>query len=137
MLTCAIQKVGYEPDPTDDGGPTSLVEFMALIDRFPWAAQHQAWGAHQAGPLPAVVLRNEADERQLWVTLLGDGRERTGAYPLQWVRSVERKRLFGKRTRELEADVVNVDSRNDVDLLCQLFCERRYEDLDAQMARRR
>ena len=54
MLTCALQKVGYDHDQTDDGGATSLVEFMSLIDSFPWAAQHREWEEHQSGPLPAT-----------------------------------------------------------------------------------
>lgn len=135
MLTCAIQRVGYDHDQTDDHGATSLNEFLALIDDFPWDVQHREWDREQSGPFPAVVLRHAERERQLWVTRLGDSVADAGAYQLQSVRMVERKSLFGKRTREQHAQVIDVDSRDDVELLCRLFCEGRHDELDSQVAR--
>jgi len=133
MLTYAIQKVGYDHQQTDPQGETSLVAFMAAIDAFPWAEQHKAWDEAQEGPLPALVLLNDADQRQLWVTALGA--DRTGGYQLQSVAMRMRKGFFGKGKLEQDATVADARSRGEVDRLCELFCDAQYDALDREVER--
>ncbi|MEZ2297985.1 hypothetical protein [Variovorax sp. RCC_210] len=133
MLTCAIQKTGYDYQQTDPQGVTDLVAFMAAIDAFPWAEQHREWDEQQDGPLPAVVLRNEPDQRELWVTALGS--DRAGSYQLQAVSMQMRKGFFGKAKPEQDATVVDARSRAEVDRLCELFCDGQYEAFDRGVAR--
>jgi hypothetical protein len=133
MLTCAIQKTGYDYQQTDPQGATDLVAFMAAIDAFPWAEQHREWDEQQDGPLPAVVLRNEPDQRELWVTALGS--DRAGSYQLQAVSMQMRKGFFGKAKLEQDATVVDARSRAEVDRLCELFCDGQYEAFDREVAR--
>lgn len=133
MLTCAIQKTGYDYQQTDPQGATDLVAFMAAIDAFPWAEQHREWDEQQDGPLPAVVLRNEPDQRELWVTALGS--DRAGSYQLQAVSMQMRKDFFGKAKLEQDATVVDARSRAEVDRLCELFCDGQYEAFDREVAR--
>lgn len=133
MLTCAIQKTGYDYQQTDPQGATDLVAFMAAIDAFPWAEQHREWDEQQDGPLPAVVLRNEPDQRELWVTALGS--DRAGSYQLQAVSMQMRKGFFGKAKLEQDATVVDARSRAEVERLCELFCDGQYEAFDREVAR--
>lgn len=133
MLTCAIQKTGYDYQQTDPQGATDLVAFMAAIDAFPWAEQHREWDEQQDGPLPAVVLRNEPDRRELWVTALGS--DRAGSYQLQAVSMQMRKGFFGKAKLEQDATVVDARSRAEVDRLCELFCDGQYEAFDREVTR--
>lgn len=133
MLTFAIQKTGYDYHQTDPQGETDLVAFQSAIDAFPWAEQHQAWEEEQEGPLPALVLQNEADQRALWVTALGT--DRAGSYQLQSVSMKLRKGFFGKGKLEQDATVVDARSRAEVDRLCELFCDVQYEALDREVAR--
>jgi hypothetical protein len=133
MLTYAIQKTGYDYQQTDPQGETDLPAFMAAIDAFPWAEQHRAWDERQDGPLPALVLRREADQRELWVTALGS--DRTGSYQLQAVSMKLRKGFFGKGKLEQDATVVDARSRAEVDRLCELFCDGPYESFDREVAR--
>lgn len=133
MLTCAIQKTGYDYQQTDPQGATDLVAFMAAIDAFPWAEQHREWDERQDGPLPAVVLRNEPDQRELWVTALGS--DRAGSYQLQAVSMQMRKGFFGKAKLEQDATVVDARSRAEVDRLCELFCDGQYDAFDREVAR--
>ncbi|WP_408908774.1 hypothetical protein [Variovorax paradoxus] len=110
MLSYAIQKVGDDFQQTHPQGETTLLGFMAAIDAHPWEQQHREWNEQQDGPLPALVLRNEADQRELWVTLLGDGTDRRGEYQLQSVAMRPRKSFFGKG--KLEQDVAVFETRD-------------------------
>lgn len=132
-LTYAIQKVGYDHQQTDPQGETNLVAFMAAIDAFPWNEQHQQWDEQQDGPLPALVLQSEPDQRQLWVTALGT--DRASSYQLQAVSMQMRKSFFGKGKLEQDVTVVDARSRGEVDRLCELFCDGQYEAFDREVAR--
>lgn len=134
MLTYAIQKVG-ETLPLESQGATDLIAFRRAIDAFPWAAQHTEWDERQDGPLPALVLQDAAAERELWVTALGFGTDLSGAYLLQSVSMKFRKALFGKGRMVQDATLVDAPSRNEVDRLCELFCDGQYEALDREVAR--
>lgn len=133
MLTYAIQKPGDDYQRTDPQGETNLVAFMAAIDAFPWAEQHRQWDEQQEGPLPALVLKNEPDQRELWVTALGS--DRAGSYQLQAVSMKLRKGFFGKGKLEQDARVVDACNRGEVDRLCELFCGAQYETFDREVAR--
>lgn len=133
MLTYAIQKTGYDYQQTDPQGETSLVDFMAAIDAFPWAEQHREWDEQQDGPLPALVLRNEPAQRELWVTALGS--DRAGSYQLQAVSMKMRKGFFGKGKLEQDATVVDARDRGEVDRLCELFCDGAFEAFDREVER--
>ena len=133
MLTYAVQKVGNDYQQTEPQGETNLIAFMAAIDAFPWSEQHRQWDETQDGPLPALVLQNEADKRQLWVTLLGT--DRAGEYQLQSVSMQMRKSLFGKGKLEQDATVADAPSRGVVDRLCELFCDGQYEAFDREVRR--
>lgn len=133
MLTHAIQKVGYDHQQTDAQGETNFVAFLQAIDAFPWAQQHAEWDVQQEGPLPALVLQNQADLRALWVTALGA--DLAGEYQLQSVSMQLRKGFFGKEKMEQDATVVDAHDRTEVDRLCALFCDGQYEALDREVAR--
>lgn len=133
MLTYAIQKTGYDHLQTDPQGETTLVAFLGAIDAFPWAEQHREWDEQQEGPLPALVLQNDADQRQLWVTALGS--DRSGDYQLQAVSMQLRKGFFGKAKLEQDATVFDARSRGEVDRLCELFCDAQYDAFDREVAR--
>lgn len=133
MLTYAIQKTGYDHHQTDPQGETNLVAFMAAIDAFPWAEQHREWDEQQDGPLPTLVLQNEADQRELWVTALSA--DLSSSYQLQAVSMQLRKGFFGKAKLEKDATVVDARSRAEVDRLCELFCDAQYDAFDREVAR--
>ena len=133
MLTHAVQKVGDDHQRSEPLGETNFIDFRAAIDAFPWAAQHAAWDVQQDGPLPALVLQNQADQRELWVTALGA--DLTGEYQLQSVSMQLRKGFFGKAKLEQDAEIVDAPGRAEVDRLCELFCDRQYEALDREVAR--
>ena len=128
MLTYAIQRVGYDYKQTDPQGETNLIAFMAAIDAFPWAEQLAQWDEQQDGPLPTLVLQNESDQRELWISALGEGRNLS--YQLQL-----RKGFFGKAKLEQDVTVVDESSRGEVDRLCELFCDGQYEVFDREVAR--
>ncbi|MGJ7490830.1 hypothetical protein [Variovorax sp. ZT4R33] len=134
MLTHAFQKVGDDL-PAEPQGATDFMAFRHAIDAFPWVAEHALWDEQQEGALPAVVLQNVAAQRELWVTLLGDGADLGGAYLIQSVSMQFRKSLFGKGKMAQDAAVVDVPSRAAVDRLCELFCDSAYEALDREVAR--
>jgi hypothetical protein len=133
MLTYAVQKVGDDYQQTDPQGETNLIAFMAAIDAFPWDEQHRQWDEQQDGPLPALVLQNEPDKRQLWITALGT--DRTGEYQLQAVSMQMRKGFFGKGKLEQDVTVADAPSRGVVDRLCELFCDGQYEAFDREVSR--
>lgn len=133
MLTYAIQKVGYDYQQTDPQGATDLIAFMTAIDDFPWKEQHEEWDEQQDGPFPALVLQNEAAQRELWVTALG--REGGWSYQLQAVSLQMRKGFFGKGKLEREAEVINECTRGELDRLCELFCDGQHETFDREVAR--
>lgn len=133
MLTHAVQKVGDDYQQTQVLGETNFIAFRQAIDAFPWAAQHAEWDVQQEGPLPALVLRNQADQRELWVTALGA--DLAGQYQLQSVSMQLRKGFFGKAKLEQDAAVVDAPGRAEVDRLCELFCDGQYEALDREVAR--
>lgn len=137
MLTYAIQKVGYDHQQTDPQGETNLIAFMAAIDAFPWREQHQAWDEAQEGSLPALVLCNDAEQRQLWVTALGTGTTggTAGSYQLQSVAMRMRKGFFGKGKLAQDATVADARNRGEVDRLCELFCDGQYDALDREVER--
>lgn len=133
MLTYAIQRVGYDYKQTDPQGETNLIAFMAAIDAFPWTEQLALWDEQQDGPLPTLVLQKEPDQRELWISALGD--ERNRSYQLQSVSIQMRKGFFGKAKPEQDAAVVDECSRAEVDRLCELFCDGQYEVFDREVAR--
>ncbi|MBS75393.1 hypothetical protein ACEN9J_34975 [Variovorax sp. Varisp41] len=135
MLSYAIQKVGDDFQQTHPQGETTLLGFMAAIDAHPWQQQHREWNEQQDGPLPALVLRNEADQRELWVTLLGDGTDRRGEYQLQSVAMRPRRGFFGKGKLEQDVAVFETRDRGELDRLCELFCDGQYEALDREAGR--
>lgn len=133
MLTHAVQKVGDDYQQTQALGETNVIAFRAAIDAFRWAAQHAAWEVQQEGPLPVLVLQNQADQRELWVTALGA--DLAGEYQLQSVSMQLRKGFFGKAKLEQDATVVDAHDRAEVDRLCELFCDGQYEALDREVDR--
>ncbi|UEP45719.1 hypothetical protein [Burkholderia sp. B21-005] len=135
MLTYAIQKAGYEFDQLDPQGVTDYASFVRAFDAFPWAAQHAEWDDTQDGPLPALVLQQADDQRELWVTALSDAH--LDGFQLNAVAMWMKKGLFGigKGKLEQQVDTIDVDSRADVDTLCRLFCDRQYDELDRLVAR--
>ncbi|QQK01011.1 hypothetical protein JG536_23625 [Burkholderia ambifaria] len=135
MLTYAIQKAGYEFDQLDPQGVTDYASFVRAFDAFPWAAQHAEWDDTQEGPLPALVLQQADDQRELWVTALSDAL--SDGFQLNAVAMRMKKGLFGigKGKLEQHVDTIDVDSRADVDTLCRLFCDRQYDELDRLVAR--
>ena len=134
MLSYAIQRVGYDYQRTDAYGATDCDAFLRTVDGFPWAAQHAEWNQAQEGPLPAVVLQNETDQRALWVTALGTG-ERDAGYQLQSVAMRSHKGFFGKAKVEQDATVAEVGDRAELGRLCRLFCDAQYAALDDEVAR--
>ncbi|MET3821735.1 MULTISPECIES: hypothetical protein [Burkholderia] len=135
MLTYAIQKAGYEFDQLDPQGVTDYASFVRAFDAFPWASQHAEWDDTQDGPLPALVLQQADDQRELWVTALSDAHP--DGFQLNVVSMRMKKGLFGigKGKLEQQVDTIDVDSRADVDTLCRLFCDRQYDELDRLVAR--
>ena len=132
-MTYAIQRVGYDYKQTDPQGETNLIAFMAAIDAFPWAEQLAQWDEQQDGPLPTLVLQNESDQRELWISALGEGRNLS--YQLQSMSMQMRKGFFGKAKLEQDVTVVDESSRGEVDRLCELFCDGQYEVFDREVAR--
>lgn len=135
MLTYSVQKVGYDFDQLDPQGATDYASFMHAFDAFPWVEQHAQWDDTQTGPLPALVLQHADDQRELWVTALSDAH--ASGFQLFAVSMRMKKGLFGLGKGKLErnVDTIDVESRADVDTLCRLFCDRRYDELDRLAAR--
>ncbi|WP_321918676.1 hypothetical protein [Burkholderia cepacia] len=135
MLTYAIQKTGYDYTQLDPQGATDYASFTRAFDTFPWAAQHAEWDDTQEGPLPALVLQRADDQRELWVTALSDAH--ADGFQLNAVSMRMKKGLFGigKGKLERHVDTIDVDTRAEVDTLCRLFCDRRYDELDQLVAR--
>jgi hypothetical protein len=135
MLTCSIQKVGYDFNQLDQQGATDYASFVHAFDAFPWAAQHVEWNETQDGPLPALVLQQADDQRELWVTALTDAH--SDGFQLNVVSMRMKKGLFGIGKGKLEQHVETIDVRRrvDVDALCRLFCDRQYDALDQRVAR--
>ncbi|MCA7996864.1 hypothetical protein [Burkholderia metallica] len=134
MLTYSIQKVGYDFKQLDPQGETDYASFTRAFDAFPWAAQHAEWNDTQDGPLPALVLQQADDQRELWVTALSDAH--AGGFQLNAVSMRMKKGLFGigKGKLEQHVDTIDVDARADLDTLCRLFCDRQYDELDRRVA---
>ncbi|KVK75124.1 hypothetical protein WS90_28830 [Burkholderia cepacia] len=134
MLTYAIQKTGYDHNRLDPQGATDYASFTRAFDTFPWAAQHAEWDVTQEGPLPALVLQQADDRRELWVTALSDAH--ADGFQLNAVSTRMKKGLFGfgKEKPEQHVDTIDVDTRAEVDTLCRLFCDRRYDELDRLVA---
>ncbi|KFG97548.1 hypothetical protein GQ56_0108355 [Burkholderia paludis] len=135
MLTYSVQKVGYDFNQLDPQGATDYASFTQAFDAFPWPAQHAEWDEAQEGPLPALVLQQADDQRELWVTALGDAHAE--GFQLHAVSMRVKKGLFGigKEKQERYVETIDVEKRADVDALCRLFCERQYDELDRLVAR--
>ncbi|RQT20530.1 hypothetical protein [Burkholderia contaminans] len=135
MLTYSVQKVGYAFEQLDLQGATDYASFTQAFDAFPWAAQHAEWDDTQDGPLPALVLQQADDQRELWVTALRDAH--ADGFQLNAVSMRMKKGLFGigKGKLEQHVDTIDVDTRAEVDTLCRLFCDRQYDELDRLVAR--
>ena len=134
MLSYAIQKAGYDYQQTDPQGATDLAGFLGAIDSFPWTSQHVEWDEKgQDGPLPAVILQNADDQRELWVTALSDWR----SFQIQSVSQQPRKSLFGKPKMEQDVTVTEAPSRAELETLCRQFCGRDYAGLDQEVKRLR
>lgn len=134
MLTYAIQKTGYDFNRLDPQGATDYASFTQAFDAFPWVAQHAEWNETQEGPLPALVLQQADDQRELWVTALADAH--SDGFQLNVVSMRMKKGLFGigKGKLEQHVDTIDVGARADVDTLCRLFCDRQYDELDRLVA---
>lgn len=133
MLQHALQKAGYDYQQTDPLGPTDLAGFLATIDEFAWDAQHAAWDENgQDGALPAVILQNPDDQRELWVTAFDDG-----SFQVQSVSLQPRKSLFGKPKMEQDATVTEAPDRAAMETLCRQFCGGDYAALDQEVKRLR
>jgi hypothetical protein len=128
MLTYSIQKAGYDFQQLDAQGGTDFRSFMAAFDAFPWGAQYAEWNETQEGPIPALVLQETDDRRELWVSALSD--DLTRSFQLNSVTTRARKGLFGKEKLEQDVATIDVKKRDDVETLCQLFCDRQYAELD-------
>lgn len=132
MLTYAIQHVGDDL-PLEPQGATDFLAFRQAIDAFPWAAEHAKWDELQEGPFPALVLQNTAEQRELWVTALGaDVRV---DFELQSVSMRLSKSFFGKPKMKQDWSAVSASDRAEVDRMCELFCDARYEALDREVER--
>ncbi|MBA1362946.1 hypothetical protein [Burkholderia gladioli] len=135
MLTYAIQKTGYDYAQLDSQGNTDFDGFIGALERFPWSAQLARWNEVQDGPLPAMVLSNEADRRELWISALGAGL--ADSFQLNVVAMREKKALFGLGKPKLDREVTSFEvyARADLDRLCRLFCNAQYADLDREVAK--
>ncbi|MEK6346525.1 MAG: hypothetical protein V4764_03535 [Burkholderia sp.] len=135
MLTYAIQKTGDDYSQLDPQGPIDYAGFIHALEQFPRAQQLAQWDDDQSGPLPALVLRHGGDQRELWVSALGAGLGED--FQLNAVAMREKKPRFGFGKPSIEKDVVtfDVESRADVDRLCQLFCSAQYAAFDEDVAR--
>lgn len=131
MPTYAIQRVSND-SPIDIPGETDFDSFMQVVEAFPWAAQHRQWNETQEGPLPAVVLQDKLNLRELWVISLGA--EPNTSWLLHAVSMQLKKPFFGKAKLEQDRVTLDLDRRGEVDLLCRFFCESRYEELDRTVA---
>lgn len=132
MLTYSIQKAGYDFTQLDPQGATDFPSFMNAFDAFPWAAQYIEWNETQEGPIPALVLQQTDDRRELWVSALSD--DLTRSFQLNSVSMRTKKSLFGKEKLEQDVATIDVRRRADVDVLCRLFCEGQYAELDRLVA---
>lgn len=134
MLTYAIQKARYDYGQLDQQGAVNFDGFMHAIDAFPWAEQLLAWDEVQDGPFPSLVLQNEKAERELWVMVLGSDLGNSFQVTAVWMRA--HKGLFGlgKEKMVKETATIDIDQRQELDRLCQLFCAGQYEDLDRDVA---
>ncbi|MDR2296950.1 MAG: hypothetical protein LBE30_01210 [Comamonas sp.] len=133
MLSYSIQKVGSNFDTVEPQGPIDLAGMLRAIDEFPWCEQLRDWNEEQEGPLPALVLESEADQRQLWITALGEGLGQD--FQLQSVATQTRKGLFGKSRQDRNVLVFDVFGRSALNQLCALFCEREFDALDHEAQR--
>ena len=133
MLSYAIQNAGYDFDQVDPQGSVDLTGFMQAIDEFPWREQHLRWNRNQEGALPTLVLECEDQQRQLWVTALGD--DLGEDFQLQSVSSQMRKGFWGKPRQERNVVVFNVTERKALNLLCALFSQQEFEALDHEVER--
>ena len=135
MLTYAVQKVGKNSLPVEPHGATNFDDFMGAMDAFPWAAQLAAWNENQDGPLPALVLQNKELERELWVTALFT--DLAASFQVHSMSMQLRKGLFGFGKPKLSQDVMTVElnNRDDMSLLCRLFCDGDYAAFDVEVVR--
>jgi hypothetical protein len=135
MLTYAVQKTGYDYGQLDPQGNTDFDGFIRAFESFPWAEQLALWDETQDGPLPALVLQNAEDQRELWISALGT--ELDDSFQLNAVSMREKKGLFGMGKSKMERDVTtfDVNARRDVDRLCQMFCSRQYVSMDLEVVR--
>lgn len=135
MLTYAIQKSRYDYGQLDQQGVINFDGFMHAIDTFPWAEQLLAWDEVQDGPLPSLVLQNEKAERELWVMVIGSDLGNSFQVTAVWMRP--HKGLFGlgKEKMVKETVTIDIDQRQELNQLCQLFFASQYEDLEREVAR--
>lgn len=135
MLTYAIQKTGYDYERRDPQGVTDFDGFMQAIDTFPWAEQLLEWDKEQDGPLPSVILQNAKAERELWVSVLGRDLGNSFQLNVVWMRPQKGLFGFGKEKKVQEVVTVDVEQRQDVNQLCQLFCDGYYLELGQEVTR--
>ena len=100
---------------------------------FRGASSIESGASNKKAPLPALVLQSEADQRQLWITALGE--DLGESFQLQSVSMKTRKSFFGKAKSEQDVTVVDVEGRSAVNKLCELFSQRQFEALDQEVDR--
>lgn len=137
MLTWGIQRVGYADDQVDEQGVVDVEAFLRAFDAFPWAEQNRLWNKTQEGPMAALVLKNEADKRKLWITsYAGDGEFGESYFvAAEWM--APRKSLFGFGQTKMVEDTATFDmvGRPHLEELCRLLADARHEEFDKQVAK--
>jgi len=104
MFTYYVQYGGAPYEQYECRGPTDFNHFMGVFDNFPWLAEIAKANAKPWNSSPTLSVKNTADNKDLWVSMSGDGY--THGYLVGYIYSTTKKRLLGfgkpKKVRWLE-----------------------------------
>jgi hypothetical protein len=93
MFTYDVQHGGDSLDKYELKGQTDYDNFMLAFEAFPWIDEIERSNANPNGSSPTLSVKNETDNKDLWVSMAGD--RNNHGYLIGYVYLKPKKRILG------------------------------------------
>jgi hypothetical protein len=133
MFTYDIQYGGDPHEKYDYKGQTDCRNFISTFDSFPWINEIEKSNANPKGCSPTLSVKNTSDERDFWVSMSGNRTNHGYLVGYEYPKTKKRLLGFGKEKTVKWLEIYLTENKDKVKNLFQLYFDKRYEQLHADM----
>ncbi len=133
MFTYDVQYGGDPHEKYDFKGQTNYSNFISVFESFPWLDEIDKANANSEGCSPTLSVKNQFDEKDLWVSVSGDRSNHGYLVGYVYPRTKTGFFGFGKEKTVKLVEIYLTEDKRLIKHLFQLYFENKYEQLHSAL----